>query len=35
MQSLQDTIYNWLTIKLVAESRPDDLAAQENDAIFS
>ena len=29
MGSLQDAIYNWLTIKVVADARPNDLAAVE------
>lgn len=35
MNSLQDAIYNWLTIKAVAEARPDDTAAQETVEMFS
>lgn len=27
MASLQDTLYNWLTIKVVSNARPDDTAA--------
>ena len=34
MRSLQDTIYNWLTIKVVADVRKDDSAAQETEALF-
>ena len=26
MRSVQDALYNWLTIKTVAEARPDDSA---------
>ncbi|MGQ0440713.1 YlaI family protein [Bacillus sp. B-TM1] len=28
MRSVQDALYNWLTIKTVAEARPDDSAAK-------
>ncbi|WP_096154784.1 MULTISPECIES: hypothetical protein [Bacillus] len=34
MRSLQDTIYNWLTIKVVADVRKDDSAAQETETLF-
>ncbi|HWO95465.1 MAG TPA: hypothetical protein VNM45_03800 [Bacillus sp. (in: firmicutes)] len=34
MNSVQDTIYNWLTIKVVADARPDDHAARETLAFF-
>ncbi|RFB19204.1 hypothetical protein DZB84_02810 [Bacillus sp. HNG] len=34
MKSLQDAIYNWLTIKIVAEARPDDKAAKETFDLF-
>ncbi|MFC3884253.1 hypothetical protein ACFOU2_12425 [Bacillus songklensis] len=34
MKSVQDAIYNWLTIKVVADARPDDHAAQETLAFF-
>ncbi|MED4988948.1 MULTISPECIES: hypothetical protein [Bacillaceae] len=34
MKSLQDALYNWLTIYVVAEARPDDIAAQETVAFF-
>lgn len=34
MKSLQDAIYNWLTIKIVAEARPDDKAAWETFELF-
>ncbi|MEH7238443.1 hypothetical protein [Bacillus sp. JJ1562] len=34
MKSLQDAIYNWLTIKVVAEARPDDKAAKETFDLF-
>lgn len=32
---LNDAIYNWLQIKVVAEARPKDQAAQETYAFFS
>jgi hypothetical protein len=35
MKSLQDALYNWLTIKVVADARPDDEAAQETEAFFA
>lgn len=34
MKSLQDALYNWLTIYVVARARPDDAAAQETAAFF-
>ncbi|HDR7791686.1 TPA: hypothetical protein QCY19_000207 [Bacillus luti] len=34
MRSVQDALYNWLTIKTVAEARPDDIAAQETYTLF-
>ncbi|MEH7108009.1 hypothetical protein [Bacillus sp. JJ1764] len=34
MNSLQDVLYNWLTIKVVCDARPDDTAAQETKAHF-
>lgn len=34
MRSLQDTIYNWLTIQLVAEDRPDDKSANDTAQFF-
>jgi hypothetical protein len=34
MKSVQDAIYNWLTIKVVCEERPDDLAAVETEEMF-
>ena len=34
MRSLQDTLYNWLTIKVVADARPDDTAAQDTLELF-
>jgi hypothetical protein len=35
MKSLQDALYNWLTIQVVADARPDDQAAQETAAFFA
>ncbi|WP_078381039.1 hypothetical protein [Sutcliffiella halmapala] len=35
MRSLQDTLYNWLTIKVVAEARSDDKSAQDTLQLFS
>ncbi|HDX9576623.1 hypothetical protein M3215_13915 [Bacillus cytotoxicus] len=34
MRSVQDALYNWLTIKVVAEARPYDGAAQETYMLF-
>lgn len=34
MASLQDTLYNWLTIKVVSNARPDDTAARNTTAHF-
>ena len=34
MKSLQDALYNWLTIYVVAQARPDDMAAQETASFF-
>lgn len=34
MYSLQDTLYNWLTIKVVCDARPDDTAARETMDLF-
>lgn len=34
MFSLQDTLYNWLTIKVVCDARPDDTAAKETMDLF-
>ncbi|WP_139489999.1 hypothetical protein [Brevibacillus dissolubilis] len=31
---LQDVIYNWLQIRVVAEARPDDRSAQETEQFF-
>ncbi|MBD3106868.1 hypothetical protein IEO70_00560 [Bacillus sp. AGMB 02131] len=35
LRSLQDAIYNWLSIKVVCEARPDDTAAKETEQDFS
>ena len=35
MRSVQDALYNWLTIKTVAEARPDDSAAKRNIFVIS
>jgi hypothetical protein len=35
MKSLQDALYNWLTIKVVADARPDDQAARETERFFA
>lgn len=34
MKSLQDALYNWLTIKVVVDERPDDSAAIETEQTF-
>ncbi|MFJ8530672.1 hypothetical protein [Bacillus sp. NPDC094106] len=34
MRSVQDALYNWLTIKTVMEARPHDVAAQETYELF-
>ncbi|MTH52581.1 hypothetical protein GKZ89_04110 [Bacillus mangrovi] len=34
MRSLQDALYNWLSIKVVAIDRPDDQSANETAALF-
>lgn len=34
MKSLQDAIYNWLTIRVVLDCRPNDLAAAETEKMF-
>ncbi|WP_312469138.1 hypothetical protein [Neobacillus sp.] len=34
MKSLQDALYNWLTIKIVSDARPDDTAATETREFF-
>lgn len=34
MKSLQDDLYNWLTIKVVTDERLDDTAAVETEKMF-
>jgi len=34
MSSLQDSLYNWLSIKVVADARPDDTAAIDTFLLF-
>lgn len=34
MKSLQDSLYNWLTIKVVCDERPEDKAAVETKELF-
>ena len=34
MRSLQDAMYNWLSIKVVCDARPDDTAAMETEKAF-
>jgi hypothetical protein len=34
MNSVQDALYNWLTIKVVCDARPDDTAARETLDLF-
>lgn len=34
MKTLKDTLYNWLTIKVVLNARPDDAAARETAEFF-
>lgn len=34
MKSLQDNLYNWLTIKVVSTERPDDTAAADTVQMF-
>ena len=34
MKSLQDAIYNWLTIKIVSDARPEDTAAKDTTELF-
>lgn len=34
MRSVQDAIYNWLTIKVVCDARPEDTAAKETLDLF-
>ncbi|MFB7641399.1 hypothetical protein [Peribacillus butanolivorans] len=34
MKSLQDALYNWLTIRVVCDARPDDSAAHDTEMFF-
>ncbi|MDR0137205.1 hypothetical protein RFW18_05555 [Metabacillus idriensis] len=34
MRSLQDSLYNWLSIKVVADARPEDTAAVDTFRLF-
>lgn len=34
MKSVQDTLYNWLTIKVVCDARSDDTAARDTLNLF-
>lgn len=34
IKSLQDALFNWLTIKVVCDERPDDEAAKETEKMF-
>ena len=34
MKSVQDSLYNWLTIKVVSDARPEDIAATETEEMF-
>jgi hypothetical protein len=34
MRSAQDALYNWLSIKIVCDARPDDTAARETLDLF-
>ena len=34
MKSIQDGLYNWLTIKVVSDARPEDIAATETEEMF-
>lgn len=34
MKSLQDALYNWLTIKVVSDARPEDTAAFDTKQMF-
>ena len=34
MSSIQDALYNWLTIKVVCDERPTDKAARETENMF-
>lgn len=35
MKSLQDALYNWLTIKVVSDERPEDSSAVETTELFT
>ena len=35
MRSVQDALYNWLSIKVVSDARPDDTAAKETLDLFN
>ncbi|PLR97429.1 hypothetical protein [Bacillus sp. T33-2] len=35
MKSVQDALYNWLTIKVVTDARPDDTAAKQTEDQFA
>lgn len=34
MKSIQDSLYNWLTIRVVCDARPEDVAAIETEEMF-
>ncbi|MGP1907338.1 hypothetical protein ACTSEZ_04165 [Metabacillus sp. JX24] len=34
MKSIQDSLYNWLSIKTVADARPEDTAAADTFSLF-
>lgn len=34
MRSVQDALYNWLTIKIVRDARPEDTAAKDTTELF-
>ena len=34
MKSFKMRLYNWLTIKVVSDARPDDIAATETEEMF-
>lgn len=34
MKTLQDALYNWLTIRVVCDARPDDTAARDTEEFF-
>ncbi len=35
MHSIQDALYNWLTIKTVVEARPDDIVRKKPMSYFT